>query len=166
MAHLLTITNKLFSLRGSMSINDEAGKPLYDAKGEFAFFAPTWRIYQSENEVASIRRELFAWAPTWHVGGSLGAFQIKRKLWSWVRQYHIVGGPFDGAEIRGNMWDLKFEITHDNKSLAHATGKILTLRDTHSIEVTNDDPEATLVTVIAMVTLLMDRQRTSNQHSS
>lgn len=166
MAQVLTITNKLFSLRGSMSINDAAGKPLYGAQGEFAFFAPKWRIYQSEQEVASIQRELFAWSPRWQVGGSLGAFQIKRKLWSWVRRYQIVGGPFDGAEIRGNIWDLKFQITHDKALLAHAVGKILTLRDTHSIEVTNDDPKATLVTVIAMVTVLMDRQRSAHQHSN
>lgn len=38
MSTVLSISNKLFSFKGKMFIDDENGDRLYDANGEFAFF--------------------------------------------------------------------------------------------------------------------------------
>jgi len=155
MPRLLSIANKLLSLRGRMEIADGHGNLAYEARGEFALLSPTWRITGDGREVAQVRRKLLAWVPTWVVRGELGEFEVKRKFFSWTRQYHAAGGELDGAIIRGNLFDLRFEVRRGQETIARATGKILTLRDRHDIEVLGE-PE--LFVVVAMVILHLDRR--------
>jgi uncharacterized protein YxjI len=158
MSTVLSISNKLFSLKGKMFIDDENGDRLYDANGEFAFFCPTWTIKNSASEVASIKRKLWSWAPVWNVKSTIGDFLVKRKLFSWTRTYSVIGGPYSGAVVKGNIWDLKFAITHNDKSIASAKGKILSLRDRHNILVHDTDETSEIFTTIIMVTLQLDRK--------
>lgn len=151
----LSIANKLLSLHGRMEIADSQGNKAYEARGEFARVSPTWRITGEGKELAQVRRKLLAWAPTWVVRGELGEFKVKRKYLSWTRQYHAVGGEIDGAIIKGNLFDLRFEIRLGQEIIARATGRILTLRDHHEIEVLGK-PE--LFVVVAMVILHLDRR--------
>jgi len=155
MSRVLSIANKLLSLRGRMEIADEQGAPAYEAQGEFALFSPTWRISRNDQEVATVRRKIFAWVPTWVIECGAESFLIKRKLLSWTRQYHAVGGTYDGAVVKGNIWDLSFRVSRASATLATASGKILTLRDRHNVEIFG---EGELFVVIAMVVLQLDRR--------
>jgi uncharacterized protein YxjI len=154
----LIITNKLLSILGRMSIADESGAVLYEARGGFAFFSQTWRLAKGSHEVATIRRKILSWASRWQVAGELGNFSIRRKILSWRHRYRVTGGTFDGAAIVGNLWDLKFAISSGDEPIARATGTLLTLRDRQTIEILKDGEAAELFTVIAMVTLHLDRR--------
>jgi uncharacterized protein YxjI len=155
MTRILSIANKLLSLRGRMEIADEQGAPAYEARGEFALLVPIWRISRNEQEVATVRRKIFAWAPTWIIQCGPESFLIQRKLLSWTRQYHAVGGSYDGAVVKGNIWALSFRVARGPATLATASGKILTLRDRHNVEIFG---EGELFVVIAMVVLHIDRR--------
>jgi uncharacterized protein YxjI len=148
-----------------MTISNEDGELVYEARGQFAFFSPTWRLTTPDGEVATIKRKIFSWSPTWLVAGELGPFEIRRKTWSWVRRYQVIGGPFDGAEMTGNFWDLKFKISHRSREIARAKGKMLALRDTHNIAVLEPDRQSKLFTAIAMVALHMDRNDEQNDQN-
>jgi uncharacterized protein YxjI len=161
MTRLLSIANKLLSLRGRMEITDDQGNPAYDAKGEIAFL-PTWRIEGGGREVARVRKKLFAWVATWVVEGDLGEFAVKRKYFSWSRQFYVVGGALDGATIKGNLFDLRFEVRVGDALIAKATDRIFTLRDRQDIEVLGE-PE--LFVVIAMVILHLDKRDSQQAHS-
>lgn len=153
----LTVANKLLSLRGEISIGDAGGAPAYIAKGQFAFF-PAWRVYKDASEVARIRRKVFAIRPTWVVNTGGEDFQIRRKLFAFRRRYYAVGGAYDGATLTGNLFDLSFEVKQDERSLARASGRILTLRDTHSVQVLASTPEDELFVVAAMLVLQLERR--------
>lgn len=154
----LVINNKLLSVRGRMNITDQSDQIMYDARGEFAFFSPTWRINKGVEQVATVRRKILSFVPTWNINGDLGEFAIKRKIFSFTRKYNVLGGPFNGTLISGNIWDMKFNISNGLETIASATGKILTIRDRHNIEVIKSGKEAELMTVIAMVTLHLERK--------
>jgi uncharacterized protein YxjI len=158
MTTILSIANKLMSLRGQIDITDEQGALAYRARGEFSFTSPTWRVYAGEEAsgapMATIRRRMLTWVPTWDIGVESGAFQIKRKVFSWTRTYRVVGGDYDGALIKGNVWDLNFTITRDDQVLATAAGKILSLRDRHRVEIHG---EAERFVVLAMLVLQISR---------
>lgn len=158
MSTVLSISNKLLSFRGRMSIGDENGKALYDANGQFSFLWPTWTLRKSDKHIATVKRKLWAWQPTYIIDSCLGDFVVKRHLFSWTRSYTVIGGPYDGAEIKGNFWDLKFRVTHGNKCIASAKGQILSMRDTHSILVHNGKTDDELFTTIVMVVLQLDKQ--------
>lgn len=163
MTQQLFIRNKLISLKGNIIICDEHDEPRYQAKGSFAVFYPRWRLFNGEAEIASLRRKIFVWRPTWQINSELGDFIIKKKLLSWYSRYKVFGGPFDGAEIKGNFWDLKFEISHQSQQLAKASGKLVSLRNRYAIELLRDDETTELFTAIVMVTMLMHR-RDRQQH--
>jgi uncharacterized protein YxjI len=166
MSTVLSISNKIFSLKGQMFIDDEKGERRYDAKGEFAFFCPTWTLKNSTKELAKVKRKLWAWSPTWNVQSEIGDFTIKRKLFSWTRTYYVEGGSYDGAIIRGNIWDLKFEISHQDKRIASAKSELLSLRDTLNIQIHETKYNAELFTTITMVVLNLDKQNDNNGSDS
>jgi uncharacterized protein YxjI len=154
----LTISNQLLSIRGRMQIVAETGQPAYEARGSFALFLPTWRIYRGAREVATIRRKIISLTSSWKIKSELGSFAIRRKLLAWRHRYRTLGGPFDGATLNANIWDLNFLIRHGNVPLARASGTLLTLRDRQTIEVLQEGEPAELFTVIAMVTLHLDHR--------
>jgi uncharacterized protein YxjI len=154
----LTITNRLLSIRGRMAIVDDSGQTAYEAHGSFALLRPTWRISKGSREVASIRRKIVSFTSTWKIKGELGTFVIRRKLFAWRHRYKAIGGPFDGATLNSNIWDLQFVIRYRDAVLAHASGTLLTLRDRQTIHVALEGDAAELFTVIAMVALHLDHR--------
>ncbi len=73
MSKLLSINNKLRSLRGRLTITDESDEVAYDAQGEFSLFSLTWRLAKSGKEIATIRKKAFSWSPTWIINGELNS---------------------------------------------------------------------------------------------
>ncbi|AOW76889.1 hypothetical protein A3Q34_08495 [Colwellia sp. PAMC 20917] len=166
MSTVLSISNKIFSLKGQMFIDDENGERCYEAKGEFALFCPIWTLKNSVKDLATVKRKLWSWSPTWNVESTIGDFIIKRKLFSWTRAYNVAGGLYDGAVIKGNVWDLKFEISYKDECIASAKSKILSLRDTHNILVHETNNDAELFTTIIMVALHLDQKDDKNDSGS
>lgn len=155
MSKVLSVANKLLSIRGAIDITDGDGNLAYRGERQFAAFPPTWRIYRGENQVGSVRRKICAWAPTWAISGELGTFKIKRRLFAFTRRYYAVGGPADGATVTGNLRDLKFHVARAGETLAKARGRLLTVRDRHDVEIFGE-PE--LFVIFAVLVLQMERR--------
>lgn len=155
MSRVLSVANKLLSVRGTIDITDGDGNLTYRGKGQLAAFSPTWRVYRGDNQVGTIRRRIFSLVPTWEIAGELGGFRIKRRWFSFTRKYYTVGGPADGATVTGNLWDLRFQVARAGQTLAQAKGRLLTMRDRHDVEVLCQ-PE--LFIVFAVLVLQMDRR--------
>jgi uncharacterized protein YxjI len=159
MTKILCVANKLLSLRGAIQITGENDSLAYEAKGEFALFSPTWTIFQGDVQLATVRRRIFAWRQSWEVKGVLGEFMLKRKILSFTRQMYVQGGPYEGAAISGNIFDLRFSIAKaDGKVLGKAAGKMLSFRDRHNVELVSQAEDDVTFTVIAMVVLQLARK--------
>lgn len=152
MAKYLSVSDKLLSLRGRMAITDQAGNPAYDAEGEFALIYPEWSIKKNGRVVGTVCRKFFAFRPTWRVSCGFGVFHIVRKLLSFTESFVVEGGPYDGAEVQGRLISRNFDINHDGRTIACATGSLISLRDSYSVEVVDDGQHAEIFTVCAMVT--------------
>ncbi len=158
MAKFLSIASKILSLRGAILVTDENDELAYAAKGEFAFFSPTWTIFQGNHRVATIRRRIFAIRPIWDIKGDLGDFQLKRKIFSFTRKMYVEGSQYEDTTVNGSIWDLRFKIERAGKPIASAVGKLLTLRDRHNVQVLSDNPFDELFTVIAMLAVQLERR--------
>lgn len=165
MSTTLHISNKILSLKGQMNITDELDSPLFTAQGEWAFFRTKWGLFQGERQIARIEKKLFSWSSTWLITSDIGNFTLKRKTWSWTRKYYVIDGPFDGAEIKGNLWDLKFEISHQGHQIAAIADKVFSIRDKAQITVHDDRPEGIIFTCIAMVATRLDKSAESSASS-
>lgn len=161
----LVITNKLLSIKGKINVTDISDQLLYEAEGEFSISSPTWRISDRIKQVASARKKVLSFSPTWEIKSDAGDFMIKGATFAFNRTYKVVGGPFDGAKISGNVWDTKFNISNRSQIIAKAAGKTFTLRDRHSIEVIEANSDAELLTVVTMVVLLLEKKSERQQKS-
>ena len=158
MPRILTFSNTLLSLRGKIAIGDEQGRPVYEARGEFSLLSPAWRLYRDELLVATVRRRLLSWRPTWDVHVGTQHCVIDRKLLALRRVHRVHGGSHDGAMLTGNFWDMSFAITRGQQMLAKARGKLLSLRDVHTVELLGSDPADEVFVVAAMLVVLLDRR--------
>lgn len=154
MPRVLRISNKLLSFRNRIEIFDDAGTVIYSCS-RASFFSRSFVVAGGEAEVARIRRKLFSWTPTWLTEGKVGEFAIRTRLFSLRRVYDVMGGPFHGAQVRGNLWDVKFMIALDETLVAQASKRLISLRDTHAIEVVQDDDASELFSVVVMIVVLL-----------
>jgi uncharacterized protein YxjI len=158
MPKYLSVANKLLSFRGAITFTDEHDKTVFDAKGGFAFFSPTWRLKRGDQELAAIRKKRLTWVPKWEVKSVLGNFVIKRRVWAITRKYDVIGGRLDGAAIRGSLFDFNAEILVRDRPIAKAYAKMLTLRDRYNVEVLDQSEDSLTFTAIAMVVMLLDKK--------
>lgn len=157
----LHIARKLLSLLGKIQITDDDDNVVYEASAQWSWFTRPWRITQNDREVAVVKRKFLSFAPTWYVRTNEENFELRGKLWSWRRQVMVVGGRFDGAILRGGLWDMGFELSRHGQVMARAQAKIMTLRTRHSIELLDASPQAELLTVILMTTLVEQKNEES-----
>lgn len=158
MSRQLNISNKLVSIRDRMLVTDSTGHTIYEAAGDFTFFRSTWRVYKSGAEVAVIKHKILSLSSTWLVSGALGEFKLRRKIFSFTRGYRVNGGTYDGTDISGSIFGFTFKVIRKGSVIASAYDKILTLRDSYSIDVISQNPDDELLTVIALVALRLDKQ--------
>ena len=83
-----------------------------------------------------------------------------------VFPYDVKGGPFHGAQVSGNLWDVKFMIALDETLVARANKALISLRDTHAIEVVQDDDASELLSVVAMIVILLHNKQKRDEERS
>ena len=150
------IANKLLSLRGRMFVKD-GEHSVASVWREMMSWRETWHVETSASRIR-LRRKLLAWLPVWLVDGDLGAFTVRRRF-AMRRHYVVCGGPFDGALLSGNWIDLKLDISFDDSVIARSSGRVLTLRDYHEVELLEQTPQAFALVVTSLVLVLADRSR-------
>lgn len=155
----LIVSTRIVSLFGRIDITDTNGALCYYAKGEFALLRRRWRIYNNaDQELMQIRHKRLAIRPTFLVSGQLGDMVLQRKFFSLKREYWVTGGPYDGAEFKGNLLDLAFTIHHNDKLLAKASEKLISIRDKHQVEMQTEDLNDELFTVAAIVAMQLEKK--------
>ena len=153
----LHIAKKLMSLLGKFQITDDDDNILYECSAQWGWLRRPWRITRNGVEVAVVTQKLWSLVPKWNVETSEESFRLRGKFWSWRRHITVQGGRFDGAELKGGLFDMNFELSWRGQALARAEAKILTLRTRHSIELLDGSPHAELLTAILMTTLMMQK---------
>lgn len=158
MPRQLILTNALFSLRGRVAIADGAQQPRFQARGEFAVFSPTWRLYQGQVLVGTLRRKLLSVRPHWEVCLGQERFALRGPLLSWRRHYQVVGGRWHGAQVTGSLLDRSFRLEHQGQLLADAKVRWLSLVDAQQVQVHADDDASEQLVAMAMLVVQLARQ--------
>jgi uncharacterized protein YxjI len=168
MTTVLRLRNVRFSFRQRMQFTDAADRAVYAATRQLFAWRPTVRLTDAAagRVVTTIRKQWFAWAEAFDVDDDLlGRFVVRRPRFSWRRRYRVDGGPYDAARLAGSAFDLTFTLTDREGALARARGRVLTLRDTHEIEILRAGPAAgrfvAIMLVIVQVARRMEREESA-----
>lgn len=158
MPRQLILANALFSLRGRVAISDGAQQPRFEARGEFALLSPTWRLYQGDVLVGSLRRKLLSLRPHWDICLDQERFALRGPLLSWRRHYQVVGGHWHGAQVTGSLLDRSFRIEQHGQLLADARVRWLSLVDAQQVQVHAEDDASEQFVAMAMLAVQLARQ--------
>jgi uncharacterized protein YxjI len=156
MSRTLTFARKLMSLKDRVTVADASGAQLYEASWSFGFPTRTWEISNGSGVIASFRRRLFALTPRWDVDAPAGAYVLRKPWFSFLRHMRVVGGPFDGVEMTGGLFQMNYKIEQGSRLLARADTKILTFRDQHDCVIMEDTPGIEELCVVLVLNLMVE----------
>lgn len=163
----LTVTNKLLSFGGLIAITDNSERVVLEAKSDWAFLKPSWKIYRGRTQVAT-----FQWCSSgrpirrdaWNIACDLGAFSIGPKSFSWGRTMTVEGGAYEGATMKGNAADSLLSIeTVDGVQLAKVTRKAFSMRDVHTVELVSQNEQDVLFVALCAFVLQITRALESSR---
>lgn len=149
----LTIRQHILSTRHLMQIHDDKRNLIFETICEQSMTFNVWHIMKDLCPVLTFRRKILSNAATWHVSGNMQDYLVKRKFWSWEPRYQVLGGPFEGCEVTGNIVDRTLKFYYRGRLMATADDPALNQPDKYQLSVFRDD-DATILFISMMLVLV------------
>jgi uncharacterized protein YxjI len=153
------IRERLFRLGQDSDITDEAGQLVLRVDGKVLHDRLKLRD-PSGQEVAEVRHKLVSFRPTYRVivGGEQAAEVRKRFFTPFGDRFEIdVPGP-DDLELRGDLLDHEFEIKRGGQTVATASKRWFSMRDTYAVDIAPDEDHLLILASVLAVDLAQDRE--------
>ncbi|WP_203246543.1 LURP-one-related/scramblase family protein [Sporosarcina beigongshangi] len=146
----LYIKQKVLSLSGKFSVKDAEENEVYFVEGSFMQIPKTFSIMDvTRQEVAMITKKTFSWLPTFHVDvHGQETMTIKKEFTFLKARYSIAAA---GIEVRGNWWDMDFEVYQHGKILGTVSKKWFTWGDSYQLQIADDEMEPLLVSLVVAI---------------
>lgn len=156
------IREKFFRFGDDSDITDESGRPIYRVDGKVLTLRDRLVLRDpAGTEVAQVERKLIALRPTYEIEieGREAAEVRKHFFTPFGDRFTIdLPGP-DDLELDGSLLDHEFTIRQGDRTVATASKRWLTLRDTYGVEVTPGQDDLLLLAVVLALDLADDRER-------
>ena len=151
---MYVIKEKFFGLGDDFDITDDDGRAVYRVDGKVLSLRGRLVLEQpGAGEVASVERHLVALRPTYAVtiGGEKAADVRKHFFTPFRDKFTIdIPGP-DDLEVTGNLLDHEYRIERDGDTVATASKRWFSLRDTYGVDIADgEDHLLILASVLAL----------------
>ena len=144
---------------------NEAQQDQYFIEGSFLQIPKTFTIFDAQRaEVAVITKKMFSFLPKFYVemdGREL--LTIKKEISFFKARYSIDGA---GIEVRGNWWDMNFEILHQGETIGRVNKKWLSWGDSYEVHVLNDAYETIVIAIVVAIDCVKDDQQAAASSAS
>jgi uncharacterized protein YxjI len=161
----LYIKQKLFSIRGKFTVMDEAQQDKYFVEGSFLQIPKTFTILDKrQSEVAIITKKVFSFLPKFFVEmNGQEILTIKKEFTFFKARYSIEGV---GIEVRGNWWDMNFEVLQHGQMIGRVHKKWLSWGDTYEVQILHDDYEAIVIAIVIAIDCVKADQQAAASSAS
>ncbi len=160
----LIIQNKLISLRGSSTIQDENGKSVFQVKGKLFSITRKKFICDLEGNCLFIVRNQF-WRLFTHKAFVLDSSNhqvayVKRRWWSLGRNKFLVSGlAEDEIRIDGSFFEWNYSIIKNEQEIATVHRNLTFAKDKFTLNVKNDADAAFLVAMVIAIDNIVDNEQ-------
>ncbi|RWR04382.1 LURP-one-related family protein [Siminovitchia fortis] len=146
----LYIKQKVLSMGGRFNVKDEQGQDVYLVEGSFMRIPKTFIIRNTKGEeVASITKKTFSFLPTFFVNAGGREVLMIKKRFSFLKARYTIDTA--GIEVRGNWWDMNFEV-FQNGEIAGAVGKEwFTWGDSYQVQIEKGEMETILIALVVAI---------------
>lgn len=153
----LYIKQKVWTLKEKYTVMNEQQEDIYFIDGSFMKVPKRFIISdQSGNEIAQITRKVLALLPKFEVD-IVGAYPItiSKSLAFFKEKYSIEA---QDIEVRGNWWDLNFEVWKQEQLIGSVQAKIFTWADTYELSIYDEAYERLMVSITVAIDCAMQEQ--------
>jgi len=156
------IRERFFRLGEDSDITDEAGQPVFHVDGKvFSLHNTLVMRDMAGNEVATVRKQLIALRPTFHItrhGQELA--EVRKKLFTpFVDRFTIdIPGP-DDLEMTGSLFEHEFTVTRGGALAATISKRWISLTDTYGVETAPGQDDALILASVLALDLAEDAER-------
>lgn len=146
----LFMHQKAFTLRGNFSVKDEAEQDVYFIEGSFMKIPKRFHVMnEKRKEVAVITKKPISLLPTFYLDAAgQERLTIKKDFTFFKARYSI---DAVGMEVRGNWWDMVFEVVQDGKVVGEVNKKWLTWGQRYELTIYDEKIEPLLVSLVVTI---------------
>ena len=146
----LYMKQKVFSVSGKFSVKDAEENEVYFVEGSFMQIPKTFSIMDDmRNEVALIKKKTFSFLPTFFVEVYGQETMTIKKQFSFLKARYTIDAA--GIEVRGNWWDMDFEVYQNGRIIGAVSKKWFTWGDSYQLEIVYDEMEPLLVALVVAI---------------
>ncbi len=158
--HMLYMKQKVFSLRGRFSIQDQQEQDVYLVEGSFMKLPKTFSISTVEGEeVAVITKKMLSLLPKFFIEVDGETLTIEKSFTFFKDRYTIDAADL---EIDGDWWDMDFEIKRHGEVVGSVEKKWFTFGDSYEIQVFDPDIEKILIALVVAIDCVKEDEESSS----
>lgn len=158
--HTLYMKQKVFSLRGRFSIQDQQEQDVYLVEGSFMQIPKTFSISSVDGEeVAVITKKVFSLLPKFFVEVDGETLTIEKSFTFFKDRYTIDAADL---EIDGDWWDMDFQIKRHGEVVGSVEKKWFTFGDSYEIQVFDSDVEKVLIALVVAIDCVKEDEEASS----
>lgn len=157
----LYMKQKVFSIGEKFLVTDEYQRPLYAIEGSFLKIPKEFRITTTDGQsVARIQKKVFSFLPTFYVElADRQTIEIKKELTFIKPKYTI---SMKDLHVTGNWWDMNFQVTKGQKTIATIEKKWVSWGDTYAIKMMDEAFEQTIVSLVVAIDCVKAAERNNS----
>jgi len=158
--HTLYMKQKVFSLRGRFSIQDQQEQDIYLVEGSFMKLPKTFSISTVDGEeVAVITKKMLSLLPKFFIEVDGETLTIEKSFTFFKDRYTIDAADL---EIDGDWWDMDFEIKRHGEVVGSVEKKWFTFGDSYEIQVFDPDIEKILIALVVAIDCVKEDEESSS----
>lgn len=146
----LYIKQKALSLSGKFTVKDQQENDVYYVEGSFMQIPKTFSIMNmARDEVALITKKTFSFRPKFFVEvNGKEQLTIKKEFSVFKARYTIEG---TGIEIRGNWWDMDFQILQHGEVIGQVNKEWFSWGDSYKVEILDEEMQEVVIAIVVAI---------------
>lgn len=167
-AYSLFTSTRYFTLHHHIDVTTADGNVRYSANTKYFTLHDTTEITDSDGKyISTIRRKLLSLHERHFVKMYDGMeFQLSNEFFHLIKDVTNIEGL--GWQLRGNVWELNFELYDGNDNVIAVVGqKLVSIHDKYCVDIYRPEYEAVIVSIlITLQHMIADRERSRNARAA
>lgn len=153
----LYIKQKILSLGEKFTVKDEQENDVYFVEGSFLKIPKTFTIMNDNGvEVATITKKVFTFLPKFTVDMNGQEVITIKKEFSFFKSRYTIDAA--GIEVRGNWWDMNFEIYQHGEMIGKVSKEWLSFTDSYKVQIMNESMETIIISLVIAIDCVKEDQ--------
>nr|WP_242258496.1 LURP-one-related family protein [Streptococcus thoraltensis] len=159
------VKQKLLSLGGKFTIADNLGIPTYQVEGSFLKIPKTFTITDMKGQqVSRIEKKTISFLPQFKVKLADGNCFTIKKSWTFFKSRYQIEGL--GIDVKGNVWDLSFNLQKDGQQIASIRQDLWHLTSTYTVEIYDEAYSDLVISLVIAIDYVKEQEASQASSSS